>query len=190
MPIRQLLARLPEIFGELALWVLMSPLSVAQYIPAAQATFDVVIFDQASQITTWDTIGAIARGRQTIVVGDPKQLPPTNFFGRADNEDEDLPEVERDMLSIFDEVSTTGVPHRHLDWHHRSGNKAFIAFSNHFYYDSRIVTLRAPSIGSSAIRFHEVNGIYARGRARVNQEKAEAFAEMVKRCLKAWLAVP
>ncbi len=104
MPIRQLLSGLPETFGKLAPCVLMSPLSVAQYLPADQATFDVVVFDEASQITTWDAIGAIARGRQTIVVGDPKQLPPTNFFGRADDEDEDLPEVERDMPSILDEV--------------------------------------------------------------------------------------
>ena len=90
MPIRQLLAGLPETFGKLAPCVLMSPLSVAQYLPADQATFDVVIFDEASQITTWDAIGAIARGCQTIIVGDPKQLPPTNFFGRADDDDEDL----------------------------------------------------------------------------------------------------
>ena len=110
MPIRQLLASLPESFGKLAPCVLMSPLSVAQYLPADQATFDVVIFDEASQITTWDAIGAIARGRQTIIVGDPKQLPPTNFFGRADDDDEELPEVERDMPSILDEVSAAGVP--------------------------------------------------------------------------------
>ena len=190
MPIRQLLAGLPETFGKLAPCVLMSPLSVAQYLPADQATFDVVIFDEASQITTWDAIGAIARGRQTIVVGDPKQLPPTNFFGRADDEDEDLPEVERDMPSILDEVSTAGVPHRHLNWHYRSRDEALIAFSNHFYYDSRLVTFPAPSTGSGAIRFHEVNGIYARGRGRVNREEAEAVAGMVKRRLKTWLTVP
>ncbi len=189
-PIRQLLAGLPETFGKLAPCVLMSPLSVAQYLPADQATFDVVIFDEASQITTWDAIGAIARGRQTIVVGDPKQLPPTNFFGRADDDDEDLPEFERDMPSILDEVSTAGVPHRHLNWHYRSRSEALIAFSNYFYYGSRLVTFPAPSTGSGAIRFHEVNGIYARGQGRVNREEAEAIARMVKRRLKKWLTVP
>ena len=190
MPIRQLLTGLPETFGKLAPCVLMSPLSVAQYLPADQATFDVVIFDEASQITTWDAIGAIARGRQTIVVGDPKQLPPTNFFGRADDEDEDLPEVERDMPSILDEVSTAGVPHRHLNWHYRSRDEALIAFSNHFYYGSRLVTFPAPSTGSGAIQFHEVNGVYARGSGRVNREEAEAVAGMVERRLKTWLTVP
>ncbi len=190
MPIRQLLASLPDTFGKLAPCVLMSPLSVAQYLPAEQATFDVVVFDEASQITTWDAIGAIARGRQTIVVGDPKQLPPTNFFGRADDEDEDLPEVERDMPSILDEVSAAGMPPRKLDWHYRSRDEALIAFSNHFYYGGRLVTFPAPSIGSDAITFHKVNGTYARGRGRVNQEEAKTIAEFVKRRLKTWLGVP
>ena len=190
MPIRQLLASLPETFGKLAPCVLMSPLSVAQYLPADQATFDVVIFDEASQITTWDAIGAIARGRQTIIVGDPKQLPPTNFFGRADDEDGDLPEVERDMPSILDEVSAAGVPHRNLNWHYRSRDEALIAFSNHFYYEGGLVTFPAPSTGSDAIKFHKVNGTYARGRGRVNEEEAKAIAEVVKRRLKTWLAIP
>ena len=190
MPIRQLLASLPESFGKLAPCVLMSPLSVAQYLPADQATFDVVIFDEASQITTWDAIGAIARGCQTIIVGDPKQLPPTNFFGRADDDDEDLPEVERDMPSILDEVSNAGVPHRNLNWHYRSRDEALIAFSNHFYYDGGLVTFPAPSTGSDAIKFHKVNGTYARGRDRHNDEEAKAVAEMVRRRLTTWLAVP
>ena len=190
MPIRQLLAGLPETFGKLAPCVLMSPLSVAQYLPADQATFDVVIFDEASQITTWDAIGAIARGRQTIIVGDPKQLPPTNFFGRADDDDENLPEVERDMPSILDEVSVAGVPHRNLNWHYRSRDEALIAFSNHFYYEGGLVTFPAPSTGSDAIKFHKVNGTYARGRGRVNEEEAKAIAEMVKRRLKTWLSIP
>ena len=190
MPIRQLLASLPESFGKLAPCVLMSPLSVAQYLPADQATFDVVIFDEASQITTWDAIGAIARGRQTIIVGDPKQLPPTNFFGRADNEDEDLPEVERDMPSILDEASASGVSSRNLDWHYRSRDEALIAFSNHYYYGDRLVTFPAPSTGSEAIKFYEVGGTYARGQGRVNQEEAKAIAEFVRRRLQAWLVTP
>ena len=190
MPIRQLLAGLPETFGKLAPCVLMSPLSVAQYLPADQATFDVVIFDEASQITTWDAIGAIARGRQTIIVGDPKQLPPTNFFGRADDEDEDLPEAERDMPSILDEVSAAGVPHYNLSWHYRSRDEALIAFSNHFYYEGGLVTFPAPSTGSDAIKFHKVNGTYARGKGRVNEEEAKAIAKVVKRRLKTWLEIP
>ena len=190
MPIRQLLANLPDSFGKLAPCVLMSPLSIAQYLPADQATFDVVIFDEASQITTWDAIGAIARGNQTIVVGDPKQLPPTNFFRRADDEEDDVPEVERDMPSILDEVSVAGVPKRYLNWHYRSRDEALIAFSNHHYYSDNLVTFPAPSTGSDAIKFHKVDGIYARGGGRVNKVEAKAIAEMVEQRLTAWLEIP
>ena len=78
----------------------------------AQAPFDVVVFDEASQIATWDAIGAIARGKQTIIVGDPKQLPPTNFFGRAeaDDEDDELAHYETDLESILDEAQASGLP--------------------------------------------------------------------------------
>ena len=190
MPIRKLLESLPKTFGKLAPCVLMSPLSVAQYLPAGQAAFDVVIFDEASQITTWDAIGAIARARQTIIVGDPKQLPPTNFFGRADDEDEDLPEIERDMPSILDEVAAAGVPTRHLDWHYRSRDEALIAFSNHFYYGNRLVTFPAPGTGSEALEFHPVSGTYARGHGRVNVEEAKSISQLVKRRLTTWLELP
>ena len=190
MPVRRLLESLPKTFGKLAPCVLMSPLSVAQYLPAGQAAFDVVIFDEASQITTWDAIGAIARARQTIIVGDPKQLPPTNFFGRADDTDEDLPEVERDLPSILDEVSAAGVRPYPLRWHYRSRDEALIAFSNHFYYGGGLVTFPAPAPGSGALKFHNVNGTYARGRGRVNEDEARAIAAMVKRRLTTWLSVP
>ncbi len=119
-----------------------------------------------------------------------KQLPPTNFFGRADDDDEDLPEVERDMPSILDEASASGVPSRSLDWHYRSRDDTLIAFSNHYYYGNRLVTFPAPSTGSDAIKFHEVGGTYARGQGRVNQEEAKAVAEFVRRSLKTWLANP
>ena len=191
MAIRRLLENLPETLGKLAPCVLMSPLSVAQYLPAGRAAFDVVIFDEASQITTWDAIGAIARGRQTIVVGDPKQLPPTNFFGRAEDEDEDLPEVERDMPSILDEVAAAGVPERRLAWHYRSRDEALVAFSNRFYYGGRLVTFPAPTTGSGALQFHKVDGVYARGHGgRTNQREAEAIAEMVHQRLTSWVRLP
>lgn len=191
MPIRSLLSEMPTSFGSLAPCVLMSPLSIAQYLPAGQATFDVVIFDEASQITTWDAIGAIARGKQTIIVGDPKQLPPTNFFGRADGGDEDLPEVERDMPSILDEVCAAGIPTRHLNWHYRSRDEALISFSNHHYYGGRLVTFPAPSTSSEALCFHYVKGVYARGASgRTNAIEAKAIVAMIKSRLVSWLEIP
>lgn len=190
MPIRTLLSQMPTTFTKLAPCVLMSPLSVAQYLPAGQETFDVVIFDEASQITTWDAIGAIARARQSIIVGDPKQLPPTNFFGRADGGDEDLPEIEKDMPSILDEVSVAGIPARRLNWHYRSKDEALIAFSNHHYYDGGLVTFPAPSTGSDAIRFHRVDGTYARGHGRTNTDEARAIVTLVHQRLTGWLDLP
>ena len=189
MPIRQLLESLSETFGKLAPCVLMSPLSSAQYLSAKQATFDIAVLDEASQITTWDAIGAIARARQTIIVGDPKQLPPTNFFGRADDDGEEVPEAERDMPSILDEADVAGVPRRRLNWHYRSRDEALIAFSNCFYYDGKLVTFPAPTTRSEALKFHYIEGTYARGHGRTNAQEAKAVTDMVKRRLTAWLAL-
>ncbi len=181
--IRPLLEELGEAFPKLAPCVLMSPLSIAQYLPADQSNFDVVIFDEASQITTWDAIGAIARGKQSIIVGDPKQLPPTNFFGRTQDEDEDehiSDFLMGDMPSILDEVKAAGIPVHHLNWHYRSRDEALISFSNHHYYDGTLVTFPAPSTDSNALKFHKINGIYDRGRGRTNLVEAHAIAEMIR----------
>ena len=190
MAIRTLLSSLTEALPQLAPCVLMSPLSIAQYLPAGQAAFDVVIFDEASQITTWDAVGAIARARQSIVVGDPKQLPPTNFFGRSDDGDEDADPLIGDMPSILDEVATAGVPTRRLDWHYRSRDEALIAFSNHFYYGGGLVTFPAPSTASDAVSFHRIDGTYARGQGRTNADEAKAIVTMIERRLSEWKHTP
>ncbi len=189
--IRGLIEGMPEAFTKLTPCVLMSPLSVAQYLPAEQAAFDMVIFDEASQITTWDAIGAIARGRQSIIVGDPKQLPPTNFFGRTDDtESEDLEAHERDLPSILDEASAAGLPLHQLNWHYRSRDESLIAFSNHHYYGQRLVTFPSPETESAAVVFHRVQGVYARGTGRTNQIEARAVADFVTRRLEEWVTLP
>lgn len=188
--IRNLIAEMPTTFPALAPCLLMSPLSVAQYLPPGQALFDLVIFDEASQISTWDAIGAIARGRQAIIVGDPKQLPPTNFFGRSDDtqaDNEDLQEVEKDMPSILDEVAVSGVPTHRLNWHYRSRDEALIAFSNHHYYDGELITFPSPDRGSQAVRLHQTAGTYQRGKARTNPDEARAIVRFITLRLKAWL---
>ena len=190
LPIRSLLAKMPGCFPKLAPCVLMSPLSVAQYLPAGQALFDVVIFDEASQIFTWDAIGAIARAKQAIIVGDPKQLPPTDFFGAAAGAadgDDGMPPAMMDMPSILDEVAVAGVPTRTLNWHYRSKDESLIAFSNHNYYDGGLVTFPSPRTSGSAVEFHRVDGVYARGSGQINQVEAEAIASFVKKRLLAWL---
>lgn len=192
LAIRNLLENLGDTLPKLAPCVLMSPLSIAQYLPAAQATFDVVIFDEASQITTWDAVGAIARGKQSIIVGDPKQLPPTNFFGRSDDGegDDDGTGILGDMPSILDEVATAGIPTRRLDWHYRSRDEALIAFSNHFYYDGGLVTFPAPTTDSEAVQFHKIDGTYARGTGRTNVDEAKAIVALIRKRLTAWIKLP
>ena len=188
--IRDMIGRMPETFSKLAPCMLMSPLSIAQYFPTNQALFDVVIFDEASQITTWDAVGAIARGRQTIIVGDPKQLPPTNFFGRNE-EEEDVADHERDLESILDEAKASGIPVRDLRWHYRSRSESLIAFSNHHYYQNRLVTFPSPVVEDRAVRLHKVPaGVYDRGKSRTNRIEAEAVANEAVGRMKSWLALP
>ena len=190
--IRDMIGKMPETFSRLAPCMLMSPLSIAQYLPPDHALFDAVIFDEASQITTWDAVGAIARARQTIIVGDPKQLPPTNFFGRSD-EDEDVPDMERDMESILDEAKDAGIPVRDLRWHYRSRSESLIAFSNYHYYRNRLVTFPSPVVDDRAVWLRKVpNGVYDRGKnkSRTNRIEAEAVVAEAVSKMTQWLSLP
>lgn len=188
--IRDMIGKMPQSFPKLAPCMLMSPLSIAQYLPPDQALFDVVIFDEASQITTWDAVGAIARARQTVIVGDPKQLPPTNFFGR--NEDEDaIADHEKDLESILDEAKAAGIPVRDLKWHYRSRSESLIAFSNHHYYQNRLVTFPSPLVEDRAVQLYKVpDGVYDRGKSRTNRIEAEAVTREAVCRMKGWLKLP
>ena len=189
--IREMIAAMPESFGKLAPCILMSPLSIAQYLPTDQALFDIVIFDEASQIATWDAVGAIARGRQTIIVGDPKQLPPTNFFGRSGDDDDSISEQERDLESILDEARASGIPPRYLRWHYRSRHESLIAFSNYHYYDNKLITFPSPVTEDNAVSLNLVpTGVYDRGKSRTNREEARAIAADIRRKLETWLTLP
>ena len=181
-PVRQLIKELPTALPQLTPCFMMSPLSIAQYLEPDQALFDVVIFDEASQITVWDAVGAIARGRQTIVVGDPRQMPPTNFFTRSEDDPEGDVETESDLESILDEMIGASVPRTILNWHYRSRRESLIAFSNHKYYENSLVTFPAPNVEDRGVRFVKINGVYARGGARHNEAEAKAIvAECVRR---------
>lgn len=189
--IRDMISAMPVSFGKLAPCVLMSPLSIAQYLPTHQALFDVVIFDEASQIATWDAVGAIARGRQTIIVGDPKQLPPTNFFGRNDSDDDIIPQHEQDLESILDEAKASGLPQRNLRWHYRSRHESLIAFSNWHYYGNNLITFPSPVTQDQAVSLAFVpTGVYDRGKSRTNREEARAIAADIRTRLEGWLLLP
>lgn len=179
-PVRQLAIEMGDALNRLAPCMLMSPLSIAQFLPADQPPFDLVIFDEASQIAPWDAIGSIARGRQVVIAGDPRQMPPTNFFNRGANAGDD--DTAEDMESILDECLGAGVPSHSLSWHYRSRHESLIAFSNHRYYDRNLITFPAAETRASAVEWRKVEGVYAKGKGRYNQAEAEAIvAETVKR---------
>ncbi|MDR1064213.1 MAG: DUF3320 domain-containing protein [Azoarcus sp.] len=181
LPLRELMARVPTALTKLTPCLLMSPLSIAQYLNAGANAFDLVIFDEASQIPVWDAIGAIARGRQVVMVGDPKQLPPTAFFERAES-DLDDEDVEADLESILDECIGANLPTRHLNWHYRSRHESLIAFSNHNYYDGKLVTFPSPVTDDRAVSLQQVTGTYEKGGSRTNPAEARALvADLVAR---------
>ena len=181
-PVRRLLEQIPTLAPVLKPCFLMSPLSVAQYLPADTAPFDLIVFDEASQIPVWDAIGVIARGRQLIVVGDPKQMPPTSFFQKGENgEDETPAEETEDLESILDECIAAGVHSTTLNWHYRSRHESLISFSNHYYYEDRLFTFPAARDSERlGIRFEFVpDGVYDRKSSRTNRREAETLIRYV-----------
>lgn len=183
IPVRQLLSRIPQLLPRLKPCVLMSPLSVAQYLEAAHKGFDVVIFDEASQIPVWDSVGAIARGTQLIVVGDPKQLPPTNFFNPSEDAEEETIVEQEDLESILDELLTQGLRHKQLQWHYRSRHEGLIAFSNRHYYENDLLTFPSPQTKLGGVRFvHLPEARYDKGKTRTNPTEARALVtELIQR---------
>lgn len=184
-PLRKLFQEIPTLLGKLKPCLLMSPLSVAQYLDPAMPPFDVVVFDEASQIPAWDAIGAVARGQQLVVVGDPKQLPPTNFFQKMES-DELIDDNGFDELeSILDECLASGMDRRHLGWHYRSRHESLIAFSNYHYYEGRLLTFpnSEAQVAHLGVSWRHVpEGHYDRGKTRTNLGEARALvAELVRR---------
>lgn len=176
--IRRLFDQIPDLLTRMCPCLLMSPISVAQYIDADRAPFDLVIFDEASQMPTSEAVGAIARGRNVIVVGDPKQMPPTDFFSTNTYDEENAD--KEDLESILDDCLALSIPSKHLLWHYRSKHESLIAFSNVKYYDNRLLTFPSPDDLTTKVHFQYVNGIYDRGSTRQNRAEAEAIVQEIK----------
>lgn len=157
-PIRTLIKQMGESLLDLCPCMMMSPLSVAQFLPPNFKAFDLVVFDEASQITPWEAVGAIARGKNVIVVGDPKQMPPTNFFNKAVDQDEE------DLESILDQALDAQLPALQLKGHYRSHHETLIAFSNSKYYNNSLITYPSSTTKNSAVTLRRINGVYARGK--------------------------
>ncbi len=179
--LRALFEEVPELVKRVSPCMLMSPITVAQYLKPEADLFDLVIFDEASQMTTAEAVGSIARATSAIVVGDPKQLPPTTFFHSAYVDEENL--ENEDLESILDDCLALGLPERHLLWHYRSKHESLIAFSNGMYYDNKLCTFPSPDALENKCRFIPVEGTYDRGFTKRNKKEAEALVKEVLRRL-------
>lgn len=179
--LRALFGEIPTLLSRMAPCMLMSPATVAQYIQPEADVFDLVIFDEASQMMTAEAVGSIARAKQAIIVGDPKQLPPTQFFHSAYLDEENL--ENEDLESILDDCLALGLPERHLVWHYRSKHESLIAFSNSMYYDNKLCTFPSPDALESKVKFCLVDGTYDRGFTKRNRKEAEALVQEVIRRL-------
>jgi very-short-patch-repair endonuclease len=185
LPLRKLFQTMPRATAQLKPCFLMSPLSVAQFIDPRAMRFDVVVFDEASQIAPEDAIGAIARGGQLVVVGDSRQLPPTTFFqgqGLLSDAEAAGEETAADLESILDECAAANFPRRMLRWHYRSRHESLIAFSNAHFYERLLNTFPSSSaererLGVELIYIPEA--VYERGKGQRNLVEAERVAREV-----------
>ena len=181
LSIRKLFEQIPNLLPKLCPCMLMSPISVAQYLDPNRTPFDLVVFDEASQLPTAKAVGALARGVNAIVVGDPKQMPPTSFFASSTTDDDHLD--EEDMESILDDCLALNMPQTHLLWHYRSRHESLIAFSNSQFYDNKLYTFPSVNDRESYVHLVHVDGVFERGGKRINRAEAEAaVAELKRRC--------
>jgi hypothetical protein len=187
--VRELMTQFGDLVTGALPCVLVSPDSVARFFPATAGLFDIVVFDEASQVRVADAVGAMGRARSVVVVGDSKQMPPTSFaesaFGTA--EPDELGDVVEDEESILGECVQARVERQRLTWHYRSQDESLIAFSNHHYYDGALASFPAPAAsgpdrGVSLVRvdgtFHRSGGA---GVLRTNPVEARAVVEEIRR---------
>src|SRR5438034_1093224 len=190
-PLRKLFEQAGGVIVGCTPCLLMSPLSVATYLPKDSVHFDVVIFDEASQMPAEDAAGAILRGKQLIVAGDPKQLPPTRFFQRALEEEGDYAEELEPLESVLDDCRAASMQRCPLEWHYRSRHESLIAFSNAAFFvkpletvqgderDSIIITVGfgRDATGNLALNFGPVN--LEGGERRLNVAFTRARWELI-----------
>jgi very-short-patch-repair endonuclease len=189
LPIRQLLEKAGPAIQQIKPIFMMSPLSVAQFLKPGAMSFDVLVVDEASQIEPVDALGAVARCRQVVVVGDERQLPPTRFFAKLTSDVDERDEADetfqaRDAESILDLCLAKGMSHRMLNWHYRSKHQSLIAVSNREFYDNRLFIVPSPydAVAGMGLKFHYLpHAHYDRGNTRTNPIEARTVAEAVIR---------
>lgn len=193
MSVRTLMENFGDLITQILPCTLMSPDSVARFFPAQPGIFDIVVFDEASQIRVADAVGAMGRSKSVVVVGDSKQMPPTSFAeanASIEDEDEYIPDVVFDEESILTECVQAQVPRQWLSWHYRSQDESLIAFSNQQYYEGRLASFPAPlgattpTVTGHGISLVRVNGVFDRtGRGktlRTNRVEAERIVADIR----------
>lgn len=194
-PIRKLMSEAGSVIQQIKPVLLMSPISIAQYLPPGAMEFDLLVIDEASQVRPEDAIGAIVRAKQIVVVGDKRQLPPTSFFDRIVSDVEELdPEEEADipapavtsataLESVLTLCEARGLPSRMLRWHYRSKHPSLISVSNEIFYSDNGGLILFPSPAATretdGLVLTRVDGAYDRGGKRNNVKEAEAVAQAV-----------
>lgn len=186
MPIRRLMEKAGPAVQALKPVFMMSPLSVAQFLAPGVFEFDLLVMDEASQIQPVDALGAVARAKQVVVVGDPKQLPPTAFFskmtGNSDEDDDENGGRVGDIESILGLFTARGLPMRMLRWHYRSRHQSLIAVSNRQFYESKLFIVPSPYTAEAGmgLRFHHIpQGLFDAGATRTNQVEAKIVAQAI-----------
>lgn len=189
MPLRRLFRQAAEAVQAIKPVFMMSPLSVAQFLEPGGIEFDLLVIDEASQIEPVDALGAVARCKQMVVVGDDRQLPPTRFFSRMtsevevnDEDDEAHAAGAGDVESILSLCVAKGMPQMMLRWHYRSRHQSLIAVSNQQFYKNQLFIVPSPSTAESGmgLKFnHVANGVFDTGGTRVNREEARTIARAI-----------
>lgn len=180
--IRELIKEAGELVQKVKPCFMMSPLSVSTYLDYDSMKFDIVIFDEASQMFPWDAICAISRAKQAIIVGDSKQMPPTNFFSTVINNGEDDDEDDDDIRS-FDSIldlASVVLPQVRLIWHYRSRCEQLIAFSNKNFYDNKLISFPSAQSDSEGlgIDYYYANGEFDRS-SHNNRKEAEYVVDLI-----------
>lgn len=178
LSIRKLFDQIPALLPRIAPCMLMSPISVAQYFDVSTKHFDILIFDEASQLPTCEAVSALARAKQSVIVGDPKQMPPTSFFSTIKLDEENM-DVE-DLESILDDCLSLSVPSKYLLRHYRSKHESLIAFSNVNYYENKLLTFPSSDDLNRKVKYHHVNGFYDKGKTRTNKFEADEIVQYIK----------
>lgn len=179
--IRKLFETIPDLISRICPAMLMSPLSVSQYLGTNWPQFDLVIFDEASQMPTCEAVAAISRGKSAVIVGDEHQLPPTSFF-MAENFSEQHSESE-DLVSILEDCLALSMPQKYLLWHYRSKHESLITFSNSHFYKNSLMTFPSNDDIATKVSFEYVKGVYERGAGRNNKEEAKAVVKEIQKRL-------